>query len=106
MGLLRVSDTAVVSSGDYQRFFDVNGIRYHHILDPATGQPARASAGTTVIMKSATVADILSTALFVKGPAEGISLAEQFTQVEAVMILTRDGGVYGTKSLTGYLADQ
>lgn len=106
MGLLRVSDAAVVSSGDYQRYFEANGVRYHHILDPATGQPARASAGTTVIMKSATVADILSTALFVKGPAEGISLAEQLPQVEAAMILTRDGGVYGTKSLTGYLAGQ
>ncbi len=104
--LLKGSDVALVSSGDYQRYFEVNGTRYHHILDPASGQPARASAGITVIMKSATVADILSTALFVKGPTEGISLAEKIPQVEAVMILTKDGGVYGTKSLSGYLAEQ
>ena len=103
--LLKGSDVALVSSGDYQRYFEVNGTRYHHILDPATGQPARASAGTTVIMKSATVADILSTALFVKGPTDGISLAEKIPQVEAVMILTKDGGMYGTKSLSGYLAE-
>ncbi len=104
--VLEVSDVAVVSSGDYQRYFEVNGIRYHHIMDPATGQPARASVGTTVLMESATIADILSTALFVKGPEEGIALAEQLPQVQAVMIIDRAGRVYGTESLADYLANR
>ena len=96
-------DVAMVSSGDYQRYFEVDGIRYHHILDPASGYPARASAGTTVIMKSSAVADILSTALFVKGPVEGIKLAESLNEVDAVMIITGDGVRFGTKDLNDYL---
>lgn len=103
--VLAVSDTALVSSGDYQRYFEVDGIRYHHILDPATGYPARASAGTTVIMKSATVADILSTALFIKGPGKGIALAENLSQVEAAMIITVDGGKYRTKAWQDFLTE-
>lgn len=103
--LLKVSDAALVSSGDYQRYFEVDGMRYHHILDPATGYPARACAGTTVIMKSATVADILSTALFIQGPEKGIALAEKLPQVEAVMIITGHGEVYGTEALNDYMTE-
>lgn len=106
VAVLEVSDTALVSSGDYQRYFEVDGIRYHHILDPATGCPARASVGTTVIMKSAAAADILSTALFVKGPQKGIPLAESFSQVDAAMILTEDGGMSKTRSFNDYLIEQ
>jgi len=104
--VLAVSNSTLVSSGDYQRYFEVDGIRYHHILDPATGCPARASRGTTVIMKSSTVADILSTALFVKGPAKGIELAESFNEVSAVMIIDGDGGMFGTKALNDYLVEK
>jgi len=104
--VLSASNSALVSSGDYQRYFEVDGIRYHHILDPATGCPARASRGTTVIMKSATVADVLSTALFVKGPAKGIELAESLNEVGAVMIITRNGGMFGTKALNEYLVEK
>lgn len=106
VALLEATDVALVSSGDYQRYFEVDGIRYHHILDPATGYPSRASVGTTVIMKSATVADILSTALFVKGSSEGIRLAESLAEVDAAMILIQEGGIYGTKSLNDYLVEQ
>ncbi len=103
--VLKASDAAMVSSGDYQRYFEVDGIRYHHILDPVTGYPARACAGTTVIMKSATIADILSTATFVKGPVKGIELAESYNEVDAVMILTADGKMFGTANLNGYLIE-
>lgn len=103
--LLEARDVALVSSGDYQRYFEVDGIRYHHILEPATGHPARISTATTVIMKSSTIADILSTALFVKGPMEGIALAEKLSSLEAVMIIDQDGEVYGTKALGDYMTD-
>ncbi|HPF21027.1 MAG TPA: FAD:protein FMN transferase [Syntrophomonas sp.] len=103
--VLQGRDTALVSSGDYQRYFEKDGVRYHHILDPASGTPARASAGTTVIMQSATLADILSTTLFVKGPLEGIKLAERLEEVEAALIITRDGKIYTTQNLNEYLAE-
>lgn len=102
--VLVVSDTAVVTSGDYERYFEADGIRYHHIIDPVNGHPARASAGTTIIMESATAADILSTVVFIKGPVEGIRLAEEITQIDAAMVITADGGEYGTQSLEKYLA--
>lgn len=104
--LLEANDIALVSSGDYQRYFEVDGIRYHHIIDPATGYPARDSAGTTVLSKSAAVADILSTALFVKGPEAGIALAENFSEVEAVLIITPDGKIYKTNNMDDYLAER
>lgn len=102
--VLTAADCALVSSGDYQRYFEADGIRYHHILDPATGYPARRSTGSTVIMKSAAEADILSTAIFVKGPMEGIELAEELSQVDAAMVIVADGEVYGTQTLKRYLA--
>jgi thiamine biosynthesis lipoprotein len=101
--VLQARDTAMISSGDYQRYFEKDGVRYHHILDPANGTPARASAGTTVIMKSATIADILSTTFFVKGPTEGLKLAESLEEVEAVMIVNGDGKIYGTKDLHDFI---
>ncbi len=103
--VLQGTNTAIVSSGDYQRYFEADGIRYHHIIDPANGYPARVSAGTTVIMKSATIADILSTSLFVKGPVEGIKLAEELNEMYAAMIITGDGKIYGTKNLNNYLLE-
>jgi len=103
--VLQGENTAIISSGDYQRYFEADGIRYHHIIDPADGYPARASAGTTIIMKSATIADILSTSLFVKGPVEGIKLAEEFDEVDAAMIITADGKIFGTKNLNDYMAE-
>lgn len=104
--LLQGRDTSLISSGDYQRYFEKNGIRYHHILDPANGYPARLSSGTTVISPSSTIADILSTALFVKGPQAGIALAESFAEVNAVMIIDEEGRIFATGDLNKYMAEQ
>lgn len=60
---------AIVTSGDYERFFRHDGTRYHHLLDPATGRPARGTRSATVIGPRATEADAWSTALFVAGRA-------------------------------------
>ncbi|MDZ4178902.1 MAG: FAD:protein FMN transferase, partial [Coriobacteriia bacterium] len=69
---------SVSTSGDYQRFFERDGARYHHILDPATGLPARGLQSLTVIGEIPGLAsDILSTALFVAGPDVAISYAEE-----------------------------
>jgi thiamine biosynthesis lipoprotein len=59
---------AIVTSGDYERAYRHGGVRYHHLLDPATGRPARSARSATVLGPRATETDAWSTALFVAGP--------------------------------------
>ena len=81
---------AVVTSGDYERSLEVDGVRYHHILDPATGWPARASVSVTVIAERAAEADALATGLFVAGPA-GLRWFEDDAGVQALVVTEADG---------------
>lgn len=67
----------VSTSGDYERYVEVDGVRYHHILDPRTGSPARSDvAGVTIVTKDGFLSDALSTACFVLGSEEGQKLLE------------------------------
>jgi len=85
---------AVATSGDYERYFIKDGIRYHHILDPVTGYPARGCMSVTVWAETAIDADILSTTIFVLGPEKGLVFAESQENVETLIIYeTPDGGV-------------
>ncbi|NLV23501.1 MAG: FAD:protein FMN transferase [Deltaproteobacteria bacterium] len=90
LGRLLVRDVAVVTSGDYERFFEKDGIRYHHLFDPRTGYPATASQSVTVLADKAVLADALATAVFVLGPKEGIALLDKFPGTEG-MIVGADG---------------
>ncbi|MCO4770765.1 MAG: FAD:protein FMN transferase [Deltaproteobacteria bacterium] len=90
--LVRASGLSVSTSGDYERFFEVDGVRYHHILDPRTGLPARGLRSVTVVSASATTADALSTALMVMGYAKGSALVGSMDGVDAVWV-DEAGGV-------------
>jgi thiamine biosynthesis lipoprotein len=87
---LDLSDVTFSTSGDYERFFISDGRRYHHLLDPDTGEPARGSRSVTIVATTAVAADALSTGVFVMGPDEGMALIERLPDVEGVIVTDRN----------------
>jgi thiamine biosynthesis lipoprotein len=85
---LPVSDLSIVTSGDYERYFILDGRRYHHIMDPSTGWPATGCQSVTVVTRDTGIADALATGLFVLGAERGLELAERLPEVEALIIDT------------------
>ncbi|HEY7292422.1 MAG TPA: FAD:protein FMN transferase [Vicinamibacterales bacterium] len=81
-----LSDRTFSTSGDYERFFMVNGRRYHHILDPRTGLPAAGCRSVTIVAPNATLADGLSTGVFLLGPVDGMALVNRVPDVDAVIV--------------------
>jgi len=98
LALLNLSNTCVVTSGDYERFFEVDGERYHHILDPRTGYPSKGCITATVVAKNAEYADSLATALCVMGPKKALELVEKLRRVEAIVV-GLDGKVAASSGL-------
>ena len=83
---LDLSDGTFSTSGDYERAFMKDGRRYHHILDPATGEPARGARSVTIVTNRAVLADGLSTGVFILGPEAGMALIERLPDVEGVIV--------------------
>jgi len=102
LGTLRLTGQWCIStSGDYERFIEVDGIRYHHILDPRTGHPADSGIrSVTILTKDGLLSDALSTACFVLGVEEGLALAEQF-QAQALLVDTQ-GDIHMTTGMEQY----
>ena len=93
-----VVDAALSTSGDYERYFDEDGVRYHHIIDPKTGRSAGEVRSVTIIGPDATTTDGLSTSVFVLGPERGLALVDRLEDVDAV-IVRRDGKVLYSSGL-------
>ena len=104
LGVLSVSDRFVVTSGAYERGFERDGVRYHHILDPKTGRPAQSGlVSVTVVCESGVWADALSTACFVLGEEESLALRDRLAAEDAadfeLILVTDDGRVRCTDGL-------
>jgi thiamine biosynthesis lipoprotein len=101
---IRPGDLAVATSGDYEQYFEVDGQRYHHLLDPHTGYPAHGVQSATVLASTCVAADGLSTAVFVLGIQEGLALIETLENTEAYLI-DANGSVHMTSGFEEYLVD-
>ncbi len=91
-------DAAISTSGDYERFFDENGVRYHHIIDPHTGHSASKVRSATVIGPSATRTDGLSKTAFVLGPEKAMEIYNRIEDIDAI-IVKLDGTVIYSKGI-------
>ena len=90
MATVRLEDASIATSGDYRNFFEVDGVRYSHTIDPRTGRPLRHDlVSVTVIHPSATMADAWATALTVLGAEQALALAKN--EELAVYLISRDG---------------
>ncbi|MCK4532841.1 FAD:protein FMN transferase [bacterium] len=101
LGTLNLENKAIFTSGDYERFFEKKGIRYHHIIDPRTGSPAVECISVTIIADNSAVADGLATGILVLDSGEGMKLIEDLPDVEAV-IIDNTGKVFISSGLKKY----
>jgi thiamine biosynthesis lipoprotein len=105
LAAIPASDRAIVTSGGYQRFIEVDGKRYAHIIDPRTGWPideASSAQSVTVLAPDATDADAYATAISVMGPTRGLAYVEAHPALEAVLV-TRTGEMLVSKDLQATL---
>ena len=86
VAMIPLQDLAISTSGDYERYFEEDGVRYHHILNPGTGKSTHAVHSATVIGATATTTDALSTSIFVLGTGKGLQLVDSLPDIEAVII--------------------
>jgi thiamine biosynthesis lipoprotein len=99
LGFVQATDKTIVTSGDYVRYFEKDNVKYHHILDPRTGYPAKSGLiSTTIVSEKSIGADAISTAIFILGFEEGIRLINSLKDMEAVFI-TEDKKIYVTDGL-------
>lgn len=104
-GTFEATDLAVGTSGDYERYFEKDGVRYCHILDPRTGYPAKALISVSIFTPDTVLGDILSKPLFILGREEGLKFLEGVPDTEALTIAP-DGGVSLTPGLRNKLINK
>lgn len=97
IGAINIRETAVVTSGNYEKFVEIDGKRYSHIIDPRTGWPARGLSSVTIICPDAELADALATSVFVMGKDDGLSLVNQLDKVECILVADDGSKYYSNK---------
>lgn len=102
LGVLSVRDRAVITSGGYERFFEENGQTYIHILDPRTGYPAQSDlASATVVSADGTLADGLSTALYIMGSQAAAQFWTGYADSFDMVLVTQSGEILITEGISG-----
>ncbi len=86
VAIAELTEGAIVTSGDYERYFESDGVRWHHILDPKTGYPATGMQSVTIVAPDGVTADALATGVFVLGPEKGMRLIEETPDVDGFCI--------------------
>lgn len=100
LGVLEANDCAVITSGAYERNFEKDGVTYHHIIDPATGKPSNSGlTSVTIVSKDGTLADGLSTSLFVMGKDKAIAYWKQHADEFDTILVDKDRNVYITEGI-------
>jgi len=95
---LELSDMAVVTSGDYERFFEFEGIRYSHIMNPKTGWPVKGLISVSVHCPDAELADALATSVFVMGKEKGLALLNSLEKIEG-FVVDQSGAIFSTEGI-------
>ena len=100
LGILSLQDKAVITSGGYERYFEQDGVTYHHIIDPKTGYPAESGlVSVTIVSKDGTLADGLSTSLFIMGEEKAADFWRKHKDDFDAILMSDDGTLYVTEGL-------
>ncbi|MBT8363399.1 MAG: FAD:protein FMN transferase [Deltaproteobacteria bacterium] len=97
---------AFATSGDYRNFFEINGVRYSHVIDPRSGYPvSNGVVSVSIIADNCTLADGLATAIMVMGAEKGIRLVDRLSNVEAFIVVEASDGSLADFSSQGFISD-
>jgi thiamine biosynthesis lipoprotein len=105
IAVLPLVDMAISTSGDYERFFDEDGVRHHHIINPKTGKSATGVRSVTVIAADATTTEGLTKSVFIKGPVEGLKLINSLKDTDAIVI-DAEGRMHVSSGLQAMMPNQ
>lgn len=103
--IVNLSDNSIATSGDYEQYFEVDEVRYHHLLNPRTGYPSTGIQSVSIINKSNAFADALATAVFVMGLNDGMRLIESLDDTEA-MIVDEKGEIFYSSKFSNFLESE
>ena len=102
LGYLELKDESTATSGDYERFIEIKGKRYSHIVDPRTGMPVKDVVAVTIVAPTGTAVDALSTSVFVLGLEKGMNLVKSIPGVDAMIACQENDGVIGITMTDGF----